>query len=100
MTILADLEAAIQRYLDGGWTLADLRRWRRAKAQPLADSRDPAVTALHGTLAHALAEYLSGDRTELRVREALEAELAQLADTTLDGQGRSAPLVSTSAQQR
>ena len=95
MSILGELEAALQHYLDGGWTLADLRRWRRSHAQALADSSDPAVAALYGTLAHALAEHLSGDRTEPRVREALAAELAH---TMPDGQSRSAPLVSTPAE--
>ena len=94
MSIAAELEAAVRRYLDGKWTLADLRRWRRSCAQELADSTDEGVVALYGTLAHALAEYFAGDRTEGRVREALEAELGRV---TPNGRALSAPLPSQPA---
>ena len=94
MSIAVELEAAVRRYLDNQWTLAELRRWRRARAQELADSSDEAVAALYGTLAHALAEYLAGDRTERRVRAALEAELGRV---TPNGRAVASPLPSQPA---
>jgi len=94
MSISAELMAAVQRYIEGQWSLADLRRWRRSRAQELADSSDEGVVALYGTLAHALAEHLSGDRSEGRVREALEAELGR---TTANGRTPATPLPSHAA---
>jgi hypothetical protein len=64
----------IARYVAGVCTLEELRRWRRAHVQAMADHPDPATTALYGTLVNLLTEFSAGERTESSLRQELAAE--------------------------